>query len=178
MPVIVAALARALRLILVAGALLLRSEMPAQDAPVAGAAGTAGSAGAPLPAMDWLRVSKPWARATTSDALSGAVYLTLENPGATTRSLLRASCSRCDHCELHQHLRDSQGVMHMLPLPSVSVGAHATLVLQPGGMHVMLIGLTRGLTQGETITLTLQGDSGEVSCQVPVLGAAAMGPDP
>jgi hypothetical protein len=45
--------------------------------------------------------------------------------------------------------------MGMQPVSRVEIAAGASLQLQPGSYHVMLVGLTRDLVIGETIDLTL-----------------------
>ena len=129
------------------------------------------------PSANVVVVSRPWARATTSDALSGAVYLTLANPGAQDEELRGASASGCDHCELHVHRIDAQGVMHMAQVDHLTIPAKGSLVLQPGAIHLMLLGLAHGLAQGGGVSVVLTFSHGTVTVLVPVLAAGAMGPD-
>lgn len=121
------------------------------------------------------QVQQPWARASAGNAANGAAYLTIANPGTPDR-LVAASTPAAHMAQLHTHVMDN-GVMRMreaeggIPLPQ-----RAT-TLRPGGLHVMLMGLTQPLREGESFPLTLRFASGaETTVQVPVLGAAAMGP--
>lgn len=53
-----------------------------------------------------------------------------------------------------------------------------TVVLEPGGLHAMLMQLQRPMTKGDSFALTLIfSDGGEVSVDVPILGIAAQGPE-
>ncbi len=56
--------------------------------------------------------------------------------------------------ELHE-TRNEGGVMTMRPLSRFPLPAGGTLEMKPGGYHVMLLGLTRDLHQGDTVKVTL-----------------------
>lgn len=56
---------------------------------------------------------------------------------------------------------DMGGMMRMQEVPSIAVPAGATVVLEPGGLHLMLIGLAAPLTAGESFDATLEFASGE-----------------
>jgi len=122
-------------------------------------------------------VAGAWARATTSDALSGAIYCELHNPTNHAQELLGASAADCDHCELHVHRTDAEGVMHMSQVDHLEVPAGGTLLLQPGAIHLMLLGLAHGLTQGQSVQVVLHLSDGTATLSVPILAAGAMGPD-
>ena len=48
------------------------------------------------------------------------------------------------------------------------IPAGGTVVLQPGGNHIMLMGLTGPLRNGSAVTLALETSAGRVSLTVPV----------
>jgi copper(I)-binding protein len=52
------------------------------------------------------------------------------------------------------------GQMTMQPVASMPLKAHTAVVFQPGGRHVMLIGLARPLQAGHHVLLTLGLRSG------------------
>jgi copper(I)-binding protein len=56
---------------------------------------------------------------------------------------------------------DMGGMMRMQEVPSIAVPAGATVMLEPGGYHLMLIGLAAPLTAGQTFDVTLEFSSGE-----------------
>ena len=61
------------------------------------------------------------------------------------------------------------GMTGMQEVPSIPVPGNATVKLQPGGYHVMLMDLAKPLTKGERFQVTLQfahGASKAVSVQV------------
>jgi copper(I)-binding protein len=55
------------------------------------------------------------------------------------------------------------GVMRMRPVEALLVPAHGEAVLEPGGLHVMLMGLGDPLVEGNSLPLTLHFEhAGEV----------------
>jgi len=98
-------------------------------------------------------VSDAWARATTSTARVGGVFLTMKASGAEDR-VVSASSPVAETIELHETIRDGN-VMRMREVPRLIVSANEPTVLKPGAYHIMLIGLKRPLNRGETFELTI-----------------------
>ncbi len=122
-----------------------------------------------------LTIEHPWARASAGPVRNGAAYMTVHNAGAAD-SLLAASGDVAERVELHTHLMEGD-VMKMRRVDAVEVPAHGMAALAPGSFHVMLIGLTRPLKEGENFPLTLTfRDAGEVTVQVTVEAVGSMGP--
>jgi periplasmic copper chaperone A len=72
-------------------------------------------------------------------------------------------------------MKVENGVMQMRELGGgLSIPAGGSVVLKPGSYHVMLIGLKKPLTAGETFPLTLTFEkAGNVSITVPVQAMGA-----
>lgn len=125
---------------------------------------------------DPLHISDAWARATAGQAANGAAYLTIANHGTAADRLVAAASPVARTVELHTHLMDN-GVMRMRPVEAIEVDPGTPTVLQPSGLHVMLIGLVQPLREGESFPLTLRfAQGGERTVQVRVMGPGAMGP--
>lgn len=123
-----------------------------------------------------IAVSQPWARATAPGAPAGAAYLTVTNSGSQPDRLVAASTPVATMAELHTHIHDN-GVMRMRPVDAIDVPAGGTVALKPGGLHVMLMGLTRPLAQGSTFDVTLTFEkAGKVTVPVAVQSAGAAAP--
>lgn len=89
-----------------------------------------------------------------SGSLSAA-YMVITNNSDQPDRLLRASSDAAHNTELHiSEIVD--GVMSMHPVDSVEVPANGQVELKPGGLHIMLIGLTGDLVAGEKMPLTLE----------------------
>lgn len=84
---------------------------------------------------------------------NGAVYMTLTNQGDADDRLVAASTDAAVTVELHETQMEG-GAMRMQPLDGIDVPADGQAVLEPGGLHVMLIDVD-DLAEGDTIDLTL-----------------------
>jgi protein SCO1/2 len=120
-----------------------------------------------------LAIESAWARAAGRTGTS-AVYLVIRNHSSQDDALLGARSDVAETVEVHRSFMD-QGMMRMEPAGRVVVPARGTLTLEPGGLHIMLIGLRRDLTEGTHLTVTLQFErAGPITVQVPVRAAAGM----
>ena len=86
-----------------------------------------------------------------------------------TVTLQGAESPVADRVELHTHRMNDQGVMQMRPLGSVDIPAGGSVPFQPGGDHIMLMGLHQALSPGDRFPLTLQfSDAEDVAVEVVV----------
>jgi copper(I)-binding protein len=122
-----------------------------------------------------IAVEQPWARATPAGAMTGAVYMTLDNKSASADRLTGASSDVADKLQIHE-MTVVNGVMQMRQLADgLPIPAGGSVVLKPGSYHVMLIGLKQPLTPGETFPLTLTfAKAGNISVTVAVQAIGAM----
>ena len=121
-----------------------------------------------------ITISDPWARATAPTAPTGAAYFTLTTSGDQPDRLTLAASPAADLVELHTVSMDSNGVMRMRPVEAIEIAPNAPTALAPGGLHIMLIGLTGPLIQGESFPLTLTfEEAGSVDIAVPIAAAGA-----
>jgi copper(I)-binding protein len=124
-----------------------------------------------------LQAHHPWARASLGAHQTGAAYMTLVNFGSTADRLIAISTPAAKRAQLHGHSMDDQGVMKMRPVDGIEVPPKGETTLQPGGLHVMLMGLRAPLKEGESITMTLRfKQAGEIDVTVAILPPAALGP--
>jgi periplasmic copper chaperone A len=121
-----------------------------------------------------ITVKQPWARATPSGAKTGAVYMTIDNKSATVDRLTGVSSEVADKLQIHE-MKVQNGVMQMREITGgLPISAGSSVVLKPGGYHVMLFGLKKPLTAGETFPLTLTFEqAGNISVTVPVQAMGA-----
>jgi len=88
--------------------------------------------------------------------MNSAVYMVLTNDSATPDRLVSAAADVAGAVEIHESSMDGD-VMRMQQLPNgIEIPANGQVELKPGGLHVMLIGLTKDLNPGETFPVTLQ----------------------
>ena len=106
-----------------------------------------------------LQVIDAWVRASPAGAKNGAAYATVVNHISTANTLIAAASPAATKVELHTHKLDD-GIMRMRRISGVTIPGHGSAKLQPGGDHMMLLGLKRSLKAGDHIMLTLTFRSG------------------
>jgi copper(I)-binding protein len=115
-----------------------------------------------------LRVAAAWARPTPPGSSVGAVYLSIINRGAAPDRLLALESPIAAKVEIHQSASVA-GMVQMRAVSFVDCPAGATVKIEPGGLHIMLLGLKGALVAGSSFPLTLQfRDAGRVALQVSV----------
>ncbi|TCO73953.1 copper chaperone PCu(A)C [Rhodovulum euryhalinum] len=132
-----------------------------------------------LPALAGdISIQAPYARASTMMSKSGAAFMTIVNSGTADDRLVAAASDVAEKVELHTHLADANGVMKMVEVEEgFPIPAGGNRALERGGDHVMFLGLTRPLAQGDLVTVTLTFEkAGEMVVEIPVdLTRDAMG---
>lgn len=87
--------------------------------------------------------------------VTGVVYMTIENDTDADDRLLSVSSPVAEAAEIHQTTTDD-GVMRMRMQESLDIPAGDTVPLEPTGLHIMLIDLTRNLNEGDTFDVELE----------------------
>jgi copper(I)-binding protein len=115
-----------------------------------------------------LIVSGAAARATPPGTTVGAVYFSITNAGAAADRLESVSTPAARLVELHATSMVN-GVMQMREVGTVECAPGATVRAQPGGLHVMLIGLSAPLRLGSTLDVSLKFHAaGVLMLKVPI----------
>jgi copper(I)-binding protein len=105
----------------------------------------------------------------------GAVYLTLQSPIADR--LTGLSTPVASIAQVHTMTMEG-GIMKMSRVAALDLPAGQRIKLEPGAMHIMLIGLTERLSPGQTFPLTLLFEkAGKQEVTVSVGPVGAMGPE-
>ena len=123
-----------------------------------------------------LHIAHPWARATAQGQRIGGAYLAIDNHGAADR-LLSVRGAVAEALQLHSMALQGN-VMHMREVDAIDVPAGAKVKLEPGGLHIMLVGLKAPLAAGSSFPLTLKFEkAGEVKVDVKVESGMPAGHD-
>ena len=123
------------------------------------------------PAAPEIAVSEAWARATAPGQSGGAVYATIANRGGADR--LVEVTSDAGTAMLHRSDHEG-GVARMRMLPDLAIPAGSSVVLAPGGTHVMLTGLAAPLATGSSFPMTFRfAKAGPRTVTVAVVAAGA-----
>lgn len=119
-------------------------------------------------ALGGLAVTQPWARFTAPGAANGAAYLVIRNNGAEPDRLIGAATPRAAKVELHESAMEGE-VMTMRPREAIEIKPSETVRFEPGGLHIMLFGLSAPLKEGEAFPLTLRFEkAGALTIEVEV----------
>ncbi len=103
------------------------------------------------------KVTDAWARATFALAKTGAAYMEIENTSDSSVRLISVSVSDdvASTAELH-HTKMVNDMMQMQQLEDgVLLAAGEKDSFVPGGKHIMLMGLSGPLNEGESVDITL-----------------------
>ena len=111
---------------------------------------------------DTLTFSDPWIRASVPGQKNGAGYLEISNQSTQPSTLTAANSDRADRVEIHTIIREG-GVAKMREVEQIEVPANGKVTLQPGGYHIMFVGLKQPFKEGETIPVNLNFAGGLVT---------------
>jgi copper(I)-binding protein len=107
---------------------------------------------------------------------NGAAYMTVANDGDSDDRLTSVASDIADTTELHETSIEG-GSMAMNPVDGIDIPAGSEVVLEPGGLHAMLIGVTDDLAEGDTVDLTLTFDrAGEQTVPAMVVPTGDLAP--
>lgn len=113
-----------------------------------------------------ITISEAWARPAALGRVT-AVYLRGENGSTEADTLISVSSDVAVLSEMHESYEQEGGMAGMREVTSVPLPPAATIVMEPGGLHVMLMQLRQALNPGDEIVLTLHfARSGEMDIPV------------
>jgi copper(I)-binding protein len=93
--------------------------------------------------------------APMGSAQVAAGYMGIANDGDHPDRLVGVEAGFAARALLHTTTFSADGVATMSHVEALDIPAQDTVVLEPGGYHIMLMGLTRPLTVGERLPATL-----------------------
>ncbi|GLR64308.1 copper chaperone PCu(A)C [Marinospirillum insulare] len=111
-------------------------------------------------AMD-IQVHHAHVRAVPPTAAVTAAFMEIHNTGDKSRALVSANSAVADAVELHTHTK-VEGVMQMRQVEQIDLPADSITLLQPGGLHIMLIGLKKPLKVDDKVLVSLKLDDGSL----------------
>ena len=118
-------------------------------------------------------ISAAWVRATPPGASTAAAYFTITNGGAADR-LIGAESPAARELQLHTQV-DENGMRQMRQLAAIPLPAGATVRLEAGGLHVMLVDIAAPLKPGDHVAMTLHfANAPDIELHVPVRDGRAM----
>jgi copper(I)-binding protein len=133
---------------------------------------TAEHAGAAMK-LGALEISGAFTRATLPNAPVGGGFFTITNTGAEADRLVSVSADIAKEAQIHEMAMEGD-VMKMRQLKDgLEIPAGETVTLEPGGYHLMFMGLSGAIKEGDVVPVTLTFEkAGEVTIEL-VAGATA-----
>lgn len=125
-------------------------------------------------AAENLKIMHPVAFESPKMAKAGAGFMMIKNTGDTDDTLLEV---RAEFPKVQIHTTEEQdGVARMIHIDTLTIPAGETVELAPGGYHIMFMGLSEPLQDGDEIPATLVFENaGEVPITFNVTPRPEMG---
>lgn len=99
-------------------------------------------------------IESAWVRLLPPTVKSTALYFTITNQSKQAIKLDRITLDWANRVEFHETL-ESGGMMQMVPLSDTHLAPGKTMIFQPGGKHVMVMGLHTPLEDGVQMSALL-----------------------
>ncbi|WP_311214606.1 MULTISPECIES: copper chaperone PCu(A)C [unclassified Arthrobacter] len=126
----------------------------AQGTAPASSPAVSASQGAPV-----LTVSEPWVKA--ADSGMSAAFGTIRNTTDKDVTVVSVSTPASPMAELHETIMGANGTMQMQAKQGgFTVPARGELTLEPGGNHIMLMGLSKPVLAGDEVSFELKTSDG------------------
>ena len=118
-------------------------------------------------------VQRPWMRAVPDVMDTTAVYMVLVNTSSTPAELVGGGTSIADSVAPMITTKQGEGTKQTLGMQSVDslkIPAHGTLILEPDGNHLMVMGLKEHPKEGTQVDFTIKLEPGnhEIHLKIPV----------
>ena len=101
-----------------------------------------------------IMVRDPWVSVPVGKQQMTAGFLTLRSSGADN-ALVSATCDAVRNLELHK-MEESGGKMRMEMVDRIELPEDEDVRLHPGGLHLMMIGFTRAIKEGDVLSVRLR----------------------
>jgi periplasmic copper chaperone A len=117
-----------------------------------------------VPAHAELTFADPWLRAVPPVSPTMAGYVTLNNSGDEAVTITGVSTPAAGHTMLHDVETADDGSRRMVHLHHLAIPAAESVVLAPGGKHLMLMKLTEVPAPGEIVEICFHLKGGQDAC--------------
>lgn len=115
-----------------------------------------------------LIVAHAWARATPPGMTVGGAYFTIVNGSKQPDTLVSLSSPAAAKVEMHRTSVE-KGLSRMRPAGQIEIAPGQTVKAEPGGFHVMFLGLKSPLSAGMQVPLVLTfQQAGAITVQVEI----------
>ena len=114
-------------------------------------------------------VEGPWVREAPPASTVLAAYMVLKNTADTPRTVTHIDSPDFRNSQIHRTVMED-GIAKMHPVEKLQLPVNGSVVLEPGGLHLMLFEPLRSLRDGDTVVLVIHADNGDsVTVHAPVV---------
>src|SRR5699024_1650743 len=99
-----------------------------------------------------ISIKKSWVR-PANQGTNSAAYLTITNGTAQADTLLNVASTAADMVGVHETYRNEQGMTGMKEAETIIIQPDSSLILEPGGYHIMLMDLEKTLQEGDSVQI-------------------------
>lgn len=118
---------------------------------------------------DHISFSKPWVRALPPTVMHTAAYVEINNSSKVADKLLDVWSPSIKSMSVHQ-TKQVDGILKMMAADNTTIPPMGKLVLQPGGYHLMLMGIETPLVENETLMICFEFErAGIVHVNFPIV---------
>ena len=118
---------------------------------------------------DSVAIMNSWVREALPNAGVNAGYMTLFNVGDKDLTITKIESESFDSIEIHQ-MASVDGMMEMSEIKNMLIPAGQSVVLEPKGKHLMMMGPTKDFIEGQTVEMSLTFDTASIQLMtVPVM---------
>jgi len=107
-----------------------------------------------------VKILDPWVLAAPPNVKTLAAYFEIKNYGGKPRILTNVSSPDFGQVGIHQSVMHGN-MVHMEQLKELTIPPQTSVVLKPGGLHLMLVDAKKPFQIGDQIPMTLTFQSGE-----------------
>ena len=111
-------------------------------------------------ANDKLSISRAWSPEAPPVVKVLAAYALIENKSANDITIVSIQSPDFNKVEIHR-IESENGMMSMVKQAQMTIPAGKVISLQPGEIHIMLIGPRKIFRDGDTLQLNLELDNGQ-----------------
>ena len=116
-----------------------------------------------------IHIYNAWAKSTPTKVFpNGVAYAFIQNKSDSDDSILSVTSNIARVTEVHEMLEED-GIMSMRHRPQLAVPAGQTVRMGPGGLHFMLLDITKTMDEGHSVPLTITFEkAGPVTVEMPI----------
>ncbi|TNF97776.1 MAG: copper chaperone PCu(A)C [Gammaproteobacteria bacterium] len=123
---------------------------------------------------DNIEIEDPFVRAAPAGIRVSAMFMKIRNMNKGHQHLVKVTSDIAENIELHEQVQTG-GMMRMRQVEEIMIKGGGVTVLEPGGLHIMLIGLRGAIEAGQRIEFKLVfSDDSTKTITVPVKPVGAM----